>query len=161
MRVSLRTLSTTFHILTPTCVASAFGGLIAFGIQNANVDIATWRLLFIVEGIPPILLGLLAMWFLPDRPEETPFLTEAERKLQLERMNRGIRADVGRTVNKAHIAAAFKDWRVSRPALSISCTPLSVYFTDLYGRCNLLRRKLCTRIYLCVLAHYNQDLRLQ
>lgn len=98
---------------------SAFGGLIAFGIQNAHVSIAHWRLLFIVEGIPTVLLGLLAMWLLPDRPEETPFLTESERKLQLQRMNRGIKADVGRTVNKAHIAAAFKDWRVSRAGITI------------------------------------------
>ena len=30
-------------------VAGAFGGLIAFGIQNARVNIANWRLLFIVE----------------------------------------------------------------------------------------------------------------
>lgn len=30
-------------------VAGAFGGLIAFGIQNANVAIAHWRLLFIIE----------------------------------------------------------------------------------------------------------------
>ena len=30
-------------------IASAFGGLIAFGIQNANVRIANWRLMFIVE----------------------------------------------------------------------------------------------------------------
>ncbi|KIP12114.1 hypothetical protein PHLGIDRAFT_27519 [Phlebiopsis gigantea 11061_1 CR5-6] len=93
-------------------VAGAFGGLIAFGIQNANVDIANWRLLFIVEGVPTVLLGFVAMWLLPDRPEETPFLTEEERKIQLARMNRGITADVGRTVNKAHIAAAFKDWRI-------------------------------------------------
>ena len=61
-----------------------------------------------------MLLGFLVMWLLPDRPEETSFLTEAERKIQLVRMNRGIKADVGRTVKKAHIAAAFKDWRVSQ-----------------------------------------------
>ena len=55
------------------------------------------------------------LWLLPNRPEETPFLTEEERKIQTERMNRGLKADVGRTINKAHIAAAFKDWRVSWP----------------------------------------------
>ena len=99
--------------LISTYIFSAFGGLIAFGIQNANVNVETWRLLFIVEGCPSVLLGLLAMWLLPDRPEETSFLNEAERELQLERINRGITADVGRTVNKAHIVAAFKDWRVS------------------------------------------------
>jgi hypothetical protein len=30
-------------------VAGAFGGIIAFGIQHANIDIERWRLLFIVE----------------------------------------------------------------------------------------------------------------
>ncbi|KAI0346154.1 MFS general substrate transporter [Trametopsis cervina] len=93
-------------------VAGAFGGLIAFGVQQAHIAIATWRLLFIVEGIPTVLLGFLAMWLLPDRPEETWFLTEEERTLQLERMNRGIRADYGRVLNKQHIFAAFKDWRI-------------------------------------------------
>lgn len=30
-------------------IASAFSGLIAFGIQNARVPIANWKLMFIVE----------------------------------------------------------------------------------------------------------------
>lgn len=30
-------------------VAGAFGGLIAFGVQQAHTAIANWRLLFIVE----------------------------------------------------------------------------------------------------------------
>ncbi|EKM50888.1 uncharacterized protein PHACADRAFT_262766 [Phanerochaete carnosa HHB-10118-sp] len=93
-------------------VAGAFGGLIAFGIQHIHAAISDWRLLFIVEGIPTICLGLLTIWILPDRPDKTSCLTEAERRLQLERMNRGLRADVGRTINKAHIKAAFKDWRM-------------------------------------------------
>lgn len=72
-----------------------------------------------------MMLGLLAIWLLPDRPEETPFLTEAERKIQLDRMNRGLKADVGRVVNKAHIAAAFKDWRVSCLLCVVKCSHLS------------------------------------
>jgi hypothetical protein len=30
-------------------VAGAFGGLVAFGVQHAQSDIANWRLLFIIE----------------------------------------------------------------------------------------------------------------
>ncbi|KAI0805980.1 MFS general substrate transporter [Irpex lacteus] len=93
-------------------VAGAFGGLIAFGVQHAHVSIENWRLLFIIEGIPTVLLGLLVTQILPDRPEETSFLDDKERKLQLERMNRGTGADYGRTLNKRHIVAAFCDWRV-------------------------------------------------
>lgn len=80
-------------------VAGAFGGLIAFGVQNAHTAIANWRLLFLVEGIPAVAMGFIAMVFLPNRPEETPFLNEDERKIQMERQSRGLKADVGRTIN--------------------------------------------------------------
>ena len=82
-------------------VAGAFGGLIAFGIQHAHAAVANWKLLFIVEGLPTILIGLLSMLILPNRPEETSMFNEEERELALERANRGIKADTGRVVNKS------------------------------------------------------------
>ena len=82
-------------------VAGAFGGLIAFGVQHAHAALANWRLLFIVEGIPTILIGLLSMLILPNRPEETSMFSEKERELALERANRGLKADTGRVVNKS------------------------------------------------------------
>ena len=60
-----------------------------------------------MEGVPTVLLGILTIFLLPDRPEETLFLTERERKLQMERMNRGITADIGRTVNKGTYEGVF------------------------------------------------------
>ncbi|OCB89282.1 MFS general substrate transporter [Sanghuangporus baumii] len=134
-------------------VAGAFGGLIAFGIQHAHAAIANWRLLFVVEvgyisilphvlvrylnsiyhvqGIPALILGLVAVAFLPDRPEMTRFLNEDERKIAIARMNRSISGDTGLVVYKgflylradfqktvltiaceAHVWAALKDWRV-------------------------------------------------
>ncbi|PCH35272.1 MFS general substrate transporter [Wolfiporia cocos MD-104 SS10] len=93
-------------------VAGAFGGLIAFGVQHAHVATENWRLLFLIEGTPTIVLAVLSMFFLPDRPEETRFLNEEERQLALERANRGLSGDIGRTVNKKHIIAAFEDWRI-------------------------------------------------
>ncbi|KAI0251087.1 MFS general substrate transporter [Lactifluus subvellereus] len=93
-------------------VAGAFGGLIAFGVQHAHVGFADWRLLFIIEGIPTVLLGLIAIAFLPDRPERTRFLTEEERKIALARANRDTSGDIGYHINKRHIVDAFKDWRI-------------------------------------------------
>ncbi|TBU42195.1 MFS general substrate transporter [Dichomitus squalens] len=95
-----------------SAVAGAFGGLIAFGIQHIHAAIASWRLLFIVEGVPSILLGILAFKILPDRPEETSLLTEREREIAVDRMNRGGSADVGRVLQKKHIAIAFRDWKL-------------------------------------------------
>jgi len=93
-------------------VAGAFGGLIAFGVQHAHAAIENWRLLFIIEGIPTILLGLIAIAFLPDRPETTSFFTEEERKIALARANRDTSGDIGYHVNKSHIVDAFKDWKI-------------------------------------------------
>lgn len=93
-------------------VAGAFGGILAFGIQNAHVAISNWKLLFIIEGTPPIILGILTVFYLPNRPESTSFLNERERQIAVNRMNRATSGDIGATVNKAHIGAAFRDWRV-------------------------------------------------
>lgn len=84
-----------------SAVAGAFGGLIAFGVQHAHVALANWRLLFLVEGIPSILLGVLTIVILPDRPEVTAVLTDREREIALERMNRGGKADVGRMLQRS------------------------------------------------------------
>ncbi|EAU89471.2 hypothetical protein CC1G_07697 [Coprinopsis cinerea okayama7 len=93
-------------------VAGSIGGFIAYGIQHIQTTIPHWKLLFIVEGIPPILLGILTLFILPNRPESTSFFNDRERKIALARMNRATRGDVGATVNKAHILLAFQDWRV-------------------------------------------------
>ncbi|KAF8259991.1 MFS general substrate transporter [Lactarius quietus] len=93
-------------------VAGAFGGLLAFGVQHVHVGFENWRLLFIIEGIPAVLLGVVAIFFLPNRPETTSFFTEEERKIALARANRDSSADKGYHVNKSHIVDAFKDWRI-------------------------------------------------
>ncbi len=38
-----------------------------------------WKWLFLLEGIPSILLGFVTLWVLPDRPETATWLTPAER----------------------------------------------------------------------------------
>ncbi|KAF9077414.1 major facilitator superfamily domain-containing protein [Rhodocollybia butyracea] len=84
-------------------IAGAFGGIIAFGIQNAILPFSNWRLSFHCRAV---CLGIATFFFLPDRPESTRYLNEREREIALARMNRGTSGDV------AHIWMAFRDWRV-------------------------------------------------
>ncbi|KAK9234745.1 major facilitator superfamily domain-containing protein [Lipomyces kononenkoae] len=58
-----------------TCFASA----LAYGITSGNPLLANWRLLFLVEGLPSIVLAFVALFFLPDSPEKSRFLTEEEK----------------------------------------------------------------------------------
>lgn len=91
----------------------------AFGIQHVHASVANWRLLFIIEvipnccesvdvgpngdtsqGIPSVLMGSIALFFLPDRPDMTKFLDEDERRIAMARMNRGVSGDKGLVVNR-------------------------------------------------------------
>ncbi|KZT51833.1 MFS general substrate transporter [Calocera cornea HHB12733] len=93
-------------------IAGAFGGLIAYGVQHIKSSVQLWKLLFIIEGIPAVIFGLSSIYLLPDRPETTKYLTEEERALAIVRMNRGGQKEVEGTLNKAHVKAAFKDWKI-------------------------------------------------
>ena len=54
-------------------------GALAYGITSGHAGIANWRLLFLVEGIPTILLAPVVFFFLPDSPDKARFLTEDEK----------------------------------------------------------------------------------
>ncbi|HKC56537.1 MAG TPA: MFS transporter [Vicinamibacterales bacterium] len=69
--------------------------------------LAGWKWLFIVEGIPAVLLGIAAFWVLPDGPEDATFLTEDERRLVRARI-----ASERREKEQRHLLPALKDPRV-------------------------------------------------
>ncbi|MBV9064995.1 MAG: MFS transporter [Methylobacteriaceae bacterium] len=47
--------------------------------MHGALGIAGWRWLFLIEAVPSILLGLVALRFLTDRPADAPWLTANER----------------------------------------------------------------------------------
>lgn len=68
-----------FVIATP--IAWAIGGPIAGAIMKLNwLDLPGWRWLFILEGIPAIILGLLVVFIMTDRPSQADWLTREERE---------------------------------------------------------------------------------
>jgi len=72
-------------------LAGAFGGLIAFGISQIKNDaLATWQWLFIIEGLPSVLLAVFSAWYLPNKPETAKFLTEDEREHAINRLANGM-----------------------------------------------------------------------
>lgn len=45
--------------------------------------------LFIIEGAPSVVAACVAAWYLPNTPETAKFLTQDERKLEIERLSTG------------------------------------------------------------------------
>ncbi|KAJ2976223.1 hypothetical protein NUW58_g8140 [Xylaria curta] len=62
-------------------LATTFAGALAYGITSGHPAIANWRLLFIVEGVPSVLLAFVAFWYMPDSADTAHFLTEDERQV--------------------------------------------------------------------------------
>ncbi|KAI9376232.1 major facilitator superfamily domain-containing protein [Aspergillus egyptiacus] len=60
-------------------LANTFAGALAYGITSGHPKLASWRLLFLVEGAPSCLAAFLAWFFLPDHPSSARFLTEEEK----------------------------------------------------------------------------------
>src|SRR3954464_12885275 len=67
-----------FMSAIPLCFI--IGGPIAAAILGVHwLGIPGWRWLFLIEGIPAMLLGITTLFFLPDRPEHAHWLRSDER----------------------------------------------------------------------------------
>jgi MFS transporter, ACS family, tartrate transporter len=68
-----------FYISLP--LAGVFMGAVAGALLNLNgrAHLAGWQWLFLVEGIPPILLSVAFLALLPDTPAQAHWLTQPER----------------------------------------------------------------------------------
>lgn len=74
-----------------------FGGLLATGLYRLNgkghlpgsdESIHGWRWIFIVEGLMTAAIGILAFIVLPSSLDRASFLTEEERRLVVDRLQR-------------------------------------------------------------------------
>jgi MFS transporter, ACS family, tartrate transporter len=60
--------------------ASVLGSLLAGWLLSIRwFGMAGWRWLFVVEGIPPVILGIVTLFYLTDRPVQARWLSEAQR----------------------------------------------------------------------------------
>lgn len=113
-------------------LALPVGGLIGAPLSTWIMDniswfnLQGWRWMFILEGIPAILLGILALFFLTNKPSEAKWLSKEEsdwleRELDLERQQKA-------RVNKASLPEMLKDSKIWK----LSLLYFSMY-TGIYG----------------------------
>ncbi len=81
--------------------ASIIGLPISGAILNMHgiADIAGWRWLFALEGIPAVVLGCLVLWRLPDKPDDAVWLTTPQKHWLRQRLEQD---NLGVTLNKNH-----------------------------------------------------------
>src|SRR5438094_5050059 len=67
--------------MTAVPVSGVIGGLLSGALLelHGTFGLAGWQWLFLVEGVPAVLLGLIVLFYLTDRPEAAHWLSPAER----------------------------------------------------------------------------------
>ena len=80
-----------FYCAVPA--ASVVGSLLASWLLSVTWSgIAGWRWIFIAEGIPPVVLGVIALFYLTDYPQQAGWLPEDERGWICQEMEAELRA---------------------------------------------------------------------
>jgi len=96
--------------LSAAPLANTFAGALAYGITSGHANIANWRLLFLVEGLPTLCMVPIAYFFLPDSPSTAKFLNEDEKRVARARGVRQAGTDkrIG-SINWKDIGSTFLD----------------------------------------------------
>jgi MFS transporter, ACS family, tartrate transporter len=74
------------------------------------LQLAGWRWLFLVEGLPAIVLGIVTIFYLTDRPEQARWLPEDERSWLTSELQAELQAK--NSIREYTIGAAFRDKQV-------------------------------------------------
>lgn len=98
-------------------------GLIAYGVTFVHT-IAPWRLLFLIEGCPAILVGFFALWILPGEIATTKCLTEKERACVYARQRR-YASHEHHAINWKQVRGVLTSWPILLRLLTLSCSPTS------------------------------------
>lgn len=66
-------------------IAGPISGWILDRMSNVG-DLSAWQWLFVVEGIPSLIAGVVTLYFLTDKPSKASWLAENEKRLVLQRL---------------------------------------------------------------------------
>ncbi|KAI9697525.1 MAG: hypothetical protein M1820_007791 [Bogoriella megaspora] len=78
-------------------LANTFAGALAYGITSGHPSIAKWRLLFLVEGLPTVVMAVVTFFVMPDGPTNAWFLNEDEKRIAKARGVRQVGQEEKRT----------------------------------------------------------------
>lgn len=96
-----------------TGIAGLFGGPLSGAIMtyfNGFAGLHGWQWMFIAQGLPASLLGIMAFFYLEEGPQQAKWLTDAEKSIVLRDIQKS--SSVSSTHAEHTFARALKDFRV-------------------------------------------------
>ena len=118
--------------MTAAPIAGVFGSPVSGALLSMHGVLALkgWQWLFLVEGVPAVLLGFVTMVFLTDKPEKATWLTDDER---LWLVNALQSEEKSRVVVEHSVWMALIDWRVLTLALAYFGTSAGLYTIGIWA----------------------------
>ncbi|TYJ54827.1 hypothetical protein B9479_004498 [Cryptococcus floricola] len=108
-------------------VSGAFGGLISYGVSSINNSpIELWRILFLIEGCPSVILAICVFLFMPSKPEKSRYLNEDERTICLTRLNEEHNVESEQGINWGGVKRCLTDWKTYAISVAYSCMNLTL-----------------------------------
>lgn len=115
------------YLFVSAALAGAFGGLLAYaiGFMDGLAGLSGWRWIFIIEGIPTVILGVICWFFLADDPDTAYYLNDEEKELVL--LRRARQTGVTETFEWKDVRKALKDWKVHTFCAGLFCVDTMLY----------------------------------
>ncbi|KAL2672887.1 hypothetical protein Neosp_013604 [[Neocosmospora] mangrovei] len=103
------------YLFVSSAIAGSLGGLLAYtiGFMDGISGMRGWRWILILEGVPTVILGISAWFWLANDPDTAYFLSSDERDFVARRMQRHIGHTVSSgQLHKKDAYAGFLDWKI-------------------------------------------------
>lgn len=121
----------TSRFLIAAPLAGAIGnplGAVLLGLEGRR-GLHGWQWLFLIEGIPAVVFGIMVLWYLTDRVADARWLTAEQRNWLSDRMRReqeesAVQSDVGAVRGIAHPMA----WLLTVPYFLMGLASFGYYF---------------------------------
>jgi MFS transporter, ACS family, tartrate transporter len=86
---------------------------------------ASWRWLYVLEGVPAVICGILTFYLLPDRPNDAKWLTEKEKSWLNGELEKERKAKMGK--HALTLGQVFKNGRVWLLSMIYLCIVIGLY----------------------------------
>jgi len=106
--------------ISGSALANAYGSTLAYGITQIKGSLGPWRILFLIEGLPTLLLAVWTFFYLPDSITTAKFLTEREKEIAKSMVGRNQVLGGKAGVNMREVFAAYMDPKSMFMELSFS-----------------------------------------
>ncbi|KXN73692.1 MFS general substrate transporter [Conidiobolus coronatus NRRL 28638] len=95
-------------------VAGIIAGPLAFGISklDGKGGLAGWQWIFILEGIPPVLVGIATWWILPNSPSVVNWLSDEDKELVVSRLKADHTDSKATKFYKSQFIEALTDYKI-------------------------------------------------